>query len=201
MGAQILIRLESDKYDERNLSPFLGRDFHWEITKGRLWKDINCYFLSQTESSLLEAPFDETLQDCFGEPINPKPLVRVFEKVMDFLKSRSDILPFEIFIDYDKMKALGLDYPLVINKSKCWIQGDSNLYKVNNKVRIVNLPNEPNEIDLWVPLDSKITIENRVYFLKKETRFEKFEGVINEVINFCKYAIEENEKVYWIYSH
>ncbi len=200
MGAQILIRLESDKYDDNNLSPFLGRDFHWEITRGHLWKDTNQYFLNKRESNLLEAPYDETLEDGFGEPINPKSLLIVIKKVDEFLKNNKETLPFDITIDYDKMKLEGLDYPLMVNNSKCWIQGDSYLFEVYDEVKIVNHPHEPNEVDLWVKLNDEITLENKVYYLKKITRNERFKEDINAIINFCNHAIEKNEKIYWIYS-
>ena len=201
MGAQILIRLESDKYDEGHLAPFLGRDFHWEIAKGNLWKDANHYFLDKREAKLLDAPFDENLEEEFKALIHPKELLQVIEKVKLFLKNNDDTLPYEIMLDSDKMSLKGLDYPLMLKNSRCWIQGDSYLYEVNERVKIVNYPQEPNEVELWLKVKDEIIIEDRTYYLKKETRFEKFEESLSEVIEFCKYAISRKEKIYWVYSH
>lgn len=36
MGVEIHISLESDKYGEKYLDPFLGRDFQYEITVGTI---------------------------------------------------------------------------------------------------------------------------------------------------------------------
>ena len=201
MGAQILIRLESDRYDESNLAPFLGRDFFNEISRGALWKDIEVYFLNKKEIKLLEAPNTENFENEFASPINPKELKLVFLKIKKFLQEYEDLLPFDIVLDIEKMEAADLNYPLMINNSKCWIQGDSNLFEINDKLKIVNHPHEPNEVDLWVNYQEEIVLEDKVYFLKKITRSDKYNDIIVELIKFCEFAIEKNEKIFWLYSH
>jgi len=58
MGAEIHISLESDKYDNKELAPFLGRDFHYEITRVAIWENKEP-FLSKAEIDLLEVPYYE----------------------------------------------------------------------------------------------------------------------------------------------
>lgn len=60
---------------------------------------------------------------------------------------------------------------------------------------------EPDEIDLWIEIANEIKIDDKIYFLKKITRYEKYQELIERIITFCKFAIEKNEKIYWLYSH
>tara|TARA_R110000868_G_scaffold306510_2_gene567740 strand:- start:656 stop:1258 length:603 start_codon:yes stop_codon:yes gene_type:complete len=200
MGAEIHISLESDKYDEKELAPFLGRDFQYEITRGAIWENREP-FLSKTEVELLEAPYYEEYEDESVRLTNPTDLIIVLEKIKKFLEENKNTLPFEIDIDYERMEKEGITHDLIINGSRCWIKGDSHYHNVSEKVEIVNYPMEPNEIDYWIDYAEDIEIEGNKYFLKKESRFEKFADTIDKVIEFCKIANEKNEKIYWLYSH
>lgn len=200
MGAEIHISLATDRYDDMGLAPFLGRDFHYEITRGAIWKDRP--FLNDFETKLLEAPYEELFEDENEiESIHPSDLENVMTKVKDFLYHNQESLPFEIMIDYDRMDNEGQSCKLMINNSHCWIRGDSFYHEVTDKVRIVSYPNEASEVDLWVDIADKIEIDGRVYYLRKVTRFEKFKESIDNVIDFCRHAESIGDRIYWIYYH
>ena len=200
MGAEIHICLESDKYNERELAPFLGRDFQSEITRGTIWRNKKP-FLNDEEIKILEAPYYEEFEDESVRLTNPDELIIVLKKVKEYLKKNKDILPFEIGIDFDKMKKLGLNQELIVSGSRCWIKGDSLYYDVSETFQIVNYPKEPNEINLTIEYSEEVDINNKKFFLKKESRFEKFADTIDQVIEFCQMAYENNEKIYWLFSH
>lgn len=200
MGAQIHIRLESDKYDDKELAPFLGRDFYWEITRGYIWENEEP-FLSEEEINLLEAPFYEDFEDNSVKQINPKDLIVVIEKVKKYLKENKDLLPFEIDLDFERMDKEKLETDIVINESKCWIKGESIYNSISDKIRIVNYPTEKNEVNIWVIISDEIEIEGRKYYLKKTSMYEKHAGKLDQVLEFCQLAEERNEKVYWLYEH
>ena len=200
MGAEIHIRLESDKYDNKELAPFLGRDFYYEITRKAIWEDKES-FLSKTEFDLLEAPYYEEFEDDSVKVINPADLIVVLEKVKKHLKENKDSLPFEVKIDFERMEKQGLTSDLIVNGSRCWIRGDSLYHDVSDKVEIVNYPMEPNKVDLLVDILEELEIDGRKYFLKKISRFEKFAETIDKVTEFCQLAENNNEKIYWLYSH
>ncbi|MFT2010824.1 hypothetical protein ACMA1I_19270 [Pontibacter sp. 13R65] len=200
MGAEIHISLESDKYDDKELAPFLGRDFYFEITRGAIWEGREP-FLNELEVKLLKAPYYEEFEDESVKLVNPVKLRIVLEKVKRYLDNNRDSLAFEIDIDFERMKKEGLITDLIINESRCWIKGDSFYYNVTDKVEIVNYPMEPAEISIWINYSEEIIINNKKYFLEKTTRFEKFAAIIDKVIDFCKNAEKNNERVYWLYSH
>ncbi len=200
MGAEIHILLKSDVNDEKELAPFLGRDFHSEVTRGRVW-DGKEPFLTEAEIELLEAPYYEDIEDERVKPIDPKDLINVLGKVKKYLKDKKDELPFEIEVDIDKMEKENLSSDLIVNGSKCWMKGDSLYYHVFDKVQIVTYPLEPNEVDKWISFSDTIYLEGKKYYLKKTTRIEKFEDTINEVIEFCRIAESEKDEIYWLYSH
>ena len=200
MGAEIHISLESDKYDDKELAPFLGRDFHYEITRGAIWENREP-FLSKDELEILEAPYYEEFEDESVRLINPTELLIVLEKVKKYLEENEDTLPFEIHIDHERMEKEGIKDDLIVNGCRCWIKGDSLYHKVSERIEIVNYPMEPTDIDLWIEYAEEIEIEGNKYFLKKTSRFEKFADTIDKVIEFCKIANEKDEKIYWLYSH
>jgi len=200
MGAEIHISLESDKYDDKERAPFLGRDFHYEITRGAIWEDREL-FLSKNEIDILEAPYYEEFEDESVSLTNPSDLISVHEKVKKYLKENKDTLPFEIHIDFERMEKEGITPDLIIKGSRCWIKGDSLYHNVSEKIEIVNYPMEPIEIDFWIDYAEEIEIDGKMYFLKKETQFEKFADTIDKVIEFCEIANEKDEEIYWLYSH
>ncbi|MCF8255593.1 MAG: hypothetical protein K9H61_13515 [Bacteroidia bacterium] len=200
MGAEIHIRLTSDRYNDKALAPYLGRDFHSEITRGAIWHDRQ--FLSDFETELLEAPYDELFENKDEIlPIEPRNLEKIMIKVRDFLYENQDTLPFEIEIDYEKMENEKLSYNLTINNCRCWIQGDSRYYQVTDKVKIVNYPFEPSDVDLWIGISDRVELEGKVYYLKMVTRFERYKELIDKVIDFCRYANKIGDRIYWTYSH
>jgi hypothetical protein len=199
MGAEIHIRTVSDKYDDKEIAPFLGRDFHREIVEGRIWENKKP-FLNAEESKLLHAPYYEELDDSIS-PIHPLELSKVLTKVKNYLKANEDSLPYEIDIDDERMAKEGLSYDLIIKQSRCWIQGDSLYYNVSSKVKIVSYPLEPNKVELWVDIAERVEIDGKRYHLKKISRYDKFSELLDEVIEFCRYAASRNEKIYWLYSY
>ena len=200
MGAEIYIRLEDDIDDTGGNAPFLGRDFQHEISRGAIWENREP-FLTELEQKVLEAPYCEEMEELFIDPIEPDSLQKILLKVKKYLYDNEQLLPFEVCIDYQRMEKENLSTDLVVNESRCWIRGDSFVYKVTDKVEIVNYPNEKNEIDMWVNIADEIEIEDQKYFLKRVTRYEKYSKEIDEVIDFCADAIENNKKVYWMYIH
>lgn len=200
MGAQIHIRLESDKYDDKELAPFLGRDFYWEITRGYIWENENP-FLNEDEIDLLEAPFYEDFEDNSVKRINPNDLKIIIEKVKKYLKENKDLLPFEIDLDFERMDKEKLETDIIINESKCWIKGESLYNSISDKVRIVNYPTEKNEVDIWITISDKIEIEGRKYYLKKILMYEKHVEKLDQVLQFCRLAEKRKEKIYWLYDH
>lgn len=200
MGAQIDIRLESDKYDEAELAPFLGRYFHGEITEGDIWDDKEP-FLTKAEAALLKAPFYEEFSDASVRLIDPQDLKAVLIKVKQYLRDHQDALPFEIEVDEERMEQAGLESDLRVNGSRCWMKGDSLYYDVSDKVNIVNHLHEPQPVDIWVDIKDKVEIDGQAYFLKRITRYEIFADIIDKVVAFCELAISRNERIYWLYSH
>ncbi|WP_375562096.1 hypothetical protein ACE193_05985 [Bernardetia sp. OM2101] len=199
MGAQINIRLESDKYDDKKLAPFLGRDFYWEITRG--YRENQEPFLSEEEINLLEAPFYEDFEDNSVKQINPNDLKVVIEKVKKYLEENKDLLPFEIDLDFERMDKEDIETDIIINESKCWIKGQSLYHSISDKVRIINYPTEKNEVDIWVTISDEIKIEGRKYYLKKTSMYEKHFKKLDQVLQFCRLAEDRNEKIYWLYEH
>lgn len=200
MGAEIHISLESDKYDDKELAPFLGHDFQYEITRGAIWENRKP-FLSKDELELLEAPYYEEFEDDSVRLINPSKLIIVLDKVKKYLRENEDTLPFEIHIDHERMEKEGITKDLIVNNSRCWIRGDSLYHEVSEKVQIVNYPMEPTDVYLWIDYGNEIEINGKKYYLKKTSRFEKFVESLDKVIEFCKTAENKNEKIYWLYSH
>lgn len=47
---------------------------------------------------------------------------------------------------------------------------------------------QPNEVDIWVDIKEKIDIGGRTYYLKRVTRLERYNELINKIIDFCEYA-------------
>ncbi|CAL2103711.1 conserved protein of unknown function [Tenacibaculum sp. 190130A14a] len=199
MGAEVHIRLENDKYDEKGLAPFLGRDFQSEITTSALW-ETHEPFLDQNEIDLLYAPYYDFFDDNTVQLIEPSKLKSILEKIDCYLEHNKDSLPFEIDIDYERMEKENLPTDLIINDSSCWIQGDSFYYDVTDKFKIVNHNLESNEVELWVEFKEKVKIENSFFYLKKEYRYEKYKNDLNEVINFCQLAINTHQKIYWLFQ-
>lgn len=200
MGAEIVIRLVSDRYDEKGHAPFIGRDFQREITRGNIWEGHHP-FLSDGERELLQAPYDQTLDDEYGKPVSPRALIVVLKKVKDYLKVAAEHLPYYIGLDIDRMEAENLDTQIFIDGSRCWIQGDSLLYNIEEHVKFISLPGEPKEVEQWVSVSEEVVVGGEVYYLRKVTRYEKYREKLDEVIAFCEYAISRNEKVYWVYTH
>lgn len=195
MGLETHIRLASDQYDEKKIAPFLGRDFTWDIALGNLFD--NKSFLSKDEWKIITPQNSDDVVDEKPNPVNPADLLSVLDKIKKYLKDNQDTLPFEIELDYDKMEKEGLSCEITINGSRCWLQGDSNVFEVSSKVKIVNHPMEPTEVELWVDVRDKIDIEERTYYLRKVTRHNKYEELINRVTDFCEQAKNKNENVYW----
>ncbi|OYU96586.1 MAG: hypothetical protein CFE21_09390 [Bacteroidetes bacterium B1(2017)] len=195
MGQETYIRIASDQYDKKKQAPFLGRDFTWEIAFGNLFKEKS--FLSMEEWKIVTPQNTDDILDEKPKSIHPKALLSILNKIKTHLKDNQSLLPFEIELEYSKMDTEGLSSEILINGSRCWIQGDSNVYEVSSKVKIVNLPMQPNEVDLWVEIQDKIEIEGRTYYLKKMTRYDKYESLINKIIDICKLAENKNELVYW----
>ncbi|UTW66137.1 hypothetical protein KFE94_16010 [bacterium SCSIO 12643] len=200
MGAEIHISLESDKYDDQELAPFLGRSFHYEITRGAIWEN-RAPFLSKAEIELLEAPYYDGIEYESVQLISPNDLKAVLEKVKNYLYAYRDTLPFEIDIDHERMENAGLSSYLTVNGSKCWIKGDSLYHHVSEKVQISNYPMEPTSIDVWIDYADEVVIDGNKYYLKKTSRFEKFADTLDQVIAFCEMANKKNEKIYWLYNH
>ena len=198
MSTEVHIRLANDKYNEKGLAPFLDSDFYYDIVLGNLWQNKNT-LLTDYESELLKAQYYEYFNDD-TRAFEPKKLRDIFMKIKKYLKENEDDLPFEIDIDYKKMRENGLNTDIVIHNSRCWIQGDSALYEVSEHVNIVNFPFEPNKVKIQVKIAEKIKIKGKTYFLKKTSRFEKYNEPIEKIINFCNYAINSNEKIYWFVS-
>lgn len=196
MGAQTIITIAGDKHDASYESPFLGRDFTHEIAQGYLW-DKREPFLTTLESKLLTPINTEFYYEGIHKPVHPFNLVIVLNKVKQYLKANENSLPFEIELDYDKMEKENLSTDIMINNSKCWIQGDSYYNKVSSMVRIVNYPMEPNEVDVWIDIKDKVEIEGRIYYLKKITRYEKYKNMIDDVIAFCEYAKQKHKMIDW----
>ncbi len=195
MGQETHIRRTSDRFDEKKLAPFLGNDFTWDIALGYLFDDNS--FLSKDEWKILTPQNTEDIIDEKPNPVNPADLISVLQKIKFYLKDHQDTLPFEIDFDYDKMEKEGLSCEIIINDSGCWIQGDSAHYEVSSKVKIINLPMQPNEVELWVDVKDKIEIEGRTYYLRKVTRYDKYKELINRIIDICEDAQNNNENVYW----
>ena len=196
MGAETWITIAGDKHDASHESPFLGRDFTHEIAHGFLWYKGSA-FLSEQEAAILYPINSDDYNDGIEELIHPDDLISVLKKVKKYLKSDKDPLPIEIELDYDKMEKENLSTDIIINNSKCWIQGDSYYNKVSSMVRIVNYPMEPNEVDVWIDIKDKVEIEGRIYYLKKITRYEKYTNMIDDVIAFCEYAKQKHKMIDW----
>lgn len=199
MRAQIILRTEGDEFDLKNLAPFLGRDFQSEIACGHLW-DKHPKFLTKEEEEILYAPNFESYDEEQVKLLDPKQLKKILEKVLSFLKSEEKTLPFEVEIDFEKMNQLGLETDLYVDGVRCWIQGDSKIYKVDKKVKLINLPQEKT-VEKWLEIKEKVQINDRVYYLKIETRYERHEENITKCIDFCQQAIEQEKKIYWLYEH
>jgi len=195
MGYETHIRLVNDKNDKKKGAPFLGRDFTWEIALGYLFEEKS--ILTQDEWKILLPQNSDEIVDEKPNPINPTDLLSILEKIKKYLYDNQDTLPFEIELDYDRMEESGLSNEIKINGSRCWLQGDSNVYEISTKIRIINYPLQPTEVDLWVDIDSKINIEGRTYYLKKVTRHERYKEQICNVIDYCVYAMSINENLYW----
>jgi hypothetical protein len=199
MGYRTHIRIASDQYDEKELAPFLGRDFTLDITLACLFDEQS--FLSKDEWQILNPQISDNIINEKPNPVNPADLLFVLDKIKKYLKDNQDKLPFEIELDYEKMEKEGLSCEITINGSICWLQGDSYVFEVSSKVKIVNHPMQPTEVDLWVDIKDKIEIEGRIYYLRKVTRYDKYEELISKVTEFCEYAKNNNENVYWILKH
>ncbi|GAB2942718.1 hypothetical protein GCM10027048_04200 [Hymenobacter coalescens] len=208
MGARIEISTVGDKYDDRNLAPFLGRYFQYEITRGALWEN-HAPFLTPAEAQLLEAPYFKSFEDePAPAPVDPAELARVLLKVKDYLWTHQDSLPYEIHLDYERMKREGLPTD-IINHSRCWIHGDLLYHSspwctfpvTERQMLITNFPHDPNDVDLVVDIKERIEIEGRTYYLTRTNRHEVFAPVLDQVIAFCNEASRIGEQVYWLYSH
>lgn len=200
MGAEILIRTIKDDAASEKLTPFLGRDFTFEICNGFLWYERKP-FLSERETKLLIPLHYDDFDDGIKKPINPSEFLLIIAKIKQYLKTNQNELPFEIEIDYEKMEQEGLSTDIVVNNSRCWMQGDSYVYEVSTKVRIVNYPLEPTDVDLWVEVKDKIEIEDRTYYLKKVSRYERYVDSLDKIIAFCEHAKRIKQQIYWIYYH
>jgi len=157
LGAETLIRTIKDDATSEKLTPFLGRDFTFEISNGFLWYERKP-FLSEKETELLSPLHYDDFDDGIEKPINPTDFLLIFGKIKQYLKSNQNELPFEIELDYEKMEQEGLSTDIIVNNSRCWMQGDSYVYDVSAKVRIVNYPMEPTDVDLWIEVKDKIEI-------------------------------------------
>jgi len=144
VGMETHLRIASDRYDDKKDLPFhLGKDFSWEISLGYLFK--NKSFLSVDEWKILEPQNSDDVENGNYKPINPADLVFVLNKIKEYLKNNQNTLPFEIALDYDKMDKEGISYEIIINNSRCWIQGDSHIFEVSSRFKLVNHPMETNE--------------------------------------------------------
>lgn len=195
MGYETQIRLASDQYDEKKLTPFLGREFTRDISLGYLFNKNS--LLNDDEWNILTPQDSDNIVGEKPNAVNPADLLAVLNKIKKYLKDNQNTLPFEIEPDYYKLEKEGLSSEIIINVSRCWIQGDSDIFEVSSKVKIVNYPMEPTEVDLWVDVKDKIEIEGRTYYLRKITRYERYRELINRVTEFCEQAKENNEIVYW----
>lgn len=197
MSSETHIRLASDPSGENTIVPFLGRDFTWEIAFGYLFEEKS--FLSKQEWEILIPQNTNDIHNETPTPLNPIDLASILEKIKKYLKDNQDKLPFEIELDYDKMEKEGLSCEIFINGSRCWIQGDSNIFDVSTKVKIVNYPMAPNAVEMWVDIKDKLEIEGRTYYLRKVTRHTKYEEQINGIIDLCKQSENKNEPIYWTF--
>ncbi|WP_291728395.1 hypothetical protein [Bernardetia sp.] len=200
MGVEVYIRLASDEDDKQSIAPFLGRDFWWEITRGYIWENKQP-FLTEEETSLLEASRYDDFKDDLGKKVRPKDLALVIEKVKKYLKENEDSLPFEIDLDYKKMDKEGLDTDIIINESRCWLRGDSLYHEISDKINVVNYPTEKNDVDMWISISDKVEIENRLYYLKKTSMFDKHSPKLDEILHFCRLAEQRSEMIYWLFDH
>ena len=179
----------SELYDK---APFLGSDFDYEIACGNLWSD-NYNFLSEEEKNFL-LPLD---QDDDRKLIDPNKLKIIFEKILSFLEREKEKLPFEIELDFEKMRSENLDTDLYVNGIRCWIQGDSAYYQVEPKFRIINLPVADQNVEEWVAFNDEIIFDGNKYYLKKTTRLERYKDQILQIIDYCTKAAGLKTKVYW----
>lgn len=198
MGLQTRIRTTSEEENEYDYAPILGRDFTYEIALGYLFEDRS--FLSDEEWQRLEPQNMDSHVYKERTSLNPTVLISILYKVKEYLNDNQNTLPFEIELDYEKMKKEDLSSDIIINGSLCWIQGDSKIYDVSTKVGIVNHPQQPHQVDLWIDIQDKIEIEGKIYYLRKVTRFDRYKELIDKVIEFCEYAKSSNNNVYWTLS-
>jgi desulfoferrodoxin (superoxide reductase-like protein) len=196
MGYETNIRIAGDGFEEKNNAQFIGNDFTWEIALGYLFDKKS--FLSKNEWQILIPQNSDDTVDEKPNPVNPTDLLSILDKIKKHLEENQDTLPFEIALDFDKMEKEGLSCEITINGSRCWIQGDSNVFEVYSKVKIVNHPMEPNEVYLWVEVIDKIEIEGRTYFLRKVTRYDRYNELISRITDYLVQAKNNKEKVYWI---
>jgi hypothetical protein len=194
MGSQIFIHLAGEGLYKSDLAPFLGRDFAAEISLGHLWIERSP-FLSKQEEDLLCARTD--MHEDYEQPVDPAELANVLIKINDYLKTNEDTLPFEIEIDYAKMEQEGLESDVIINNSRCWIQGDTNLTNNPSKINVLSHPMEPNGVDVWIDIADEVVIEGKLFYLKRITRYEKYKEILEKTIAFCRYAEGKNKKVLW----
>lgn len=146
------------------------------------------------------ASYFESFEDEQVKLIDPKRLKSILEKVLTYLKNEEQNLPFEVCIDYYKMKNLGLETDLYVDGARCWIQGDSEIFKVGNEVKLVNFPLEKN-IEKWIKVQEQVRINDRLYYFKIETRYERHKESITKCIDYCIQAIEKEKQIYWLYQH
>lgn len=199
MGAQINISLVSDKFDKEGLAPFIGRDFVYEIVKGGLWNKRSP-FLTLEEAKLLEAPLYNYFDDDSVKPLDPLDLIAVLNKVSRYLKSNEKLLAYEVELDFEKMQSEGLDTDLWVNGVRCWVKGDEVYTPETGVVNIVNLPGN-DDVDIWVEVKDAIEVDGKTYYLRTESRYDRYSDLLQRIIDFCNYAISKNEKVYWLYRH
>ncbi|MBJ6145228.1 hypothetical protein [Hymenobacter sp. BT559] len=207
MGSQLDLRMVGDKYDERQLSPFLGRDFKFEIAGGDIWMD-RPPFLTPEERVLIEGPYYEDFDEYPPVTISPLELARVLTKIKDYLWTHQDSLQQEISLDYERMEQEGLSTYIIVNQSHCWIDNYPGrcfkewwpVGKTEHQIRITSYPLEPNEVELWMDAGERLEIEGRTYYLKRTSPYEKFASALDKAIIFCTYADSIGEQVFWLHD-
>lgn len=207
MNLEVLIKgLEDDES-----SPQIPRCFKDEVCFGHLWLN-RISFLSDEEESILIPEYWETSDYSDLTSFEPNKLISVLNKVSNYLEEHRAELPLvhllsdtqEDVLDSDQFK-FGSFGHLEVSGSKCWIEGDTFVYDefnkngLRNKIHILNYPNEPTNIDIWIDVEKVVQISGKKYYINSITKYEQHKTTILEIINYCNQAIKLKKEIYWTF--